>query len=80
VCESGGVEIGDAVDHFGWISHAGAFQHDHIRLIVPHQLRDPPGQVFLRIATDAAAREVHHLFGDGARAGAVDAHFSRFVH
>ena len=80
VCELCGIEIGDAIDHFCRVGHAGAFQNDHIRLIVPYQLGDSPGEIFLRIATDAAACKVHHLFGDGACAGAVDAHFAGFVH
>ena len=48
--------------------------------MILHELRDAPGEVVFRIATDAAAGEVEDLVGNRARARPVDADLFRLVH
>ncbi|MBA3753779.1 MAG: hypothetical protein H0X01_06530 [Nitrospira sp.] len=74
------VGISYGIDDFRGIGHARALQDDQGRLIVLHELRDAPGEVVFRIATNAASGQVEDLIGNRSGARAIDADFPGLIH
>ncbi len=48
--------------------------------MIAYQLRDAPGEVFLRVAADAATGKIHYLFSQRAGTRTVDADRPGLVH